>query len=93
MVRVTVELLPFGAETRKRHLGTMEISNDGSGGETVGNYRVRLSKWSRPDSTWRTGEVMGFQRRRRGPWDLLLVALLATVGDRLPKAKKGDEDR
>lgn len=82
MLRITIELLPFGSEARKRHLGTMEISNDGTGDLEIGNYDVRLSKWGRPGQTWRRGRVEGFPRRRLGPYDLLYRALLATVSER-----------
>ncbi len=92
MVRVTIELLPFGSEDRKRHLGTIEISNDLTGTEKEGNYKVRLSKFGKPESTWRKGVVRGFDRKKRGPFDLLLLALQATVGDRLLTGEKGDPD-
>jgi len=84
MIRITVELLPAGSEKLKRHLGTAEISNDGTGSHAVGNYDVRLSKWGAPGTTWKRGKVMDFYRRRRGPWDLLYLALRAIVGSRNP---------
>jgi hypothetical protein len=43
MIRITIEMLPHGDESRKRHMGTMEIANDATGTGTAGNYRVRLS--------------------------------------------------
>ena len=41
MIRVTIELLPAGDESRKRTLGTMEISNDGTGDQEIGRYLTR----------------------------------------------------
>lgn len=82
MIRITVELLPGGHEAGKRHLGTAEIWNDATGTETTGHYRFRLSMWGRPDSTWRSGIVRNFPRKRRGPWDLLFQALAVAVGSR-----------
>ena len=76
MLRVTIELLPFGSEERKRHLGTIDIANDGRG------TRERLSKFGRPFTDWRRGAVLDFPRLSLGPYDLLLRALIATVGDR-----------
>jgi len=41
MLRVTVEIVPFGNESRKRTLGVMEIANDGTGDHDWGMYRIR----------------------------------------------------
>lgn len=81
MLRVTIELLPHGDESRKRHLGTMEIANVG-GTPSRGNYRARLSKRGKPKQLWKEGAVTGFPRKRLGPYDLLYRALMATVGSR-----------
>lgn len=84
MIRITVELIPFGFG-KPQHLGTCKISNDGTGTPTVGHYRVRLSKRGRPASTWRTGTVRDFPRRRLGVWDLMYRALREIVADRNEK--------
>ena len=87
MVRVTIELLPKGSELHKRHLGTMEITNDRSNGPgPVGAYDVRLSKRGRPQVLWRRGRVESFPRLALGAYDLLFRALAATVGSRNPHA-------
>ena len=39
MIRVTVELVPYGYEDRKKTIGTMKIINDLSGSREMGNYR------------------------------------------------------
>lgn len=82
MLRVTIEIIPKGDESRKRHLGTLDIVNDGTGNSEIGNYTVRLAKFGRPNQTWIHGVVRGFDRIRRGPYDLLLQCLIATVGSR-----------
>jgi len=87
MLRVTIELLPLGSESRKKHLGTIEIVNDRTGTPETGNYDVTLFKWGTGRRVWRRGRVDGFPRKRLGPHDLLLRALLATVGNR----KRGSE--
>lgn len=84
MIRVTIELLPYGLEANKRNIGTLEIANDGTGTPQRGNYKVRLAKAGLPKSTWRTGAVVGFPRLKLGPYDLLLRCLTSTVGDRNP---------
>ena len=88
MIRITIEMLPKGDESRKRHLGTAVIGNDGTGTRTRGNYKIRLSRRGQPDSTWKSGSLQGFPRTRLGPWDLLFLALAATVGNRILKFKK-----
>ena len=42
MLRVTVELLPYGYEKGKRELARMHIGNDGTGDWHTGNYNVVL---------------------------------------------------
>lgn len=83
MLRVTIELLLGGNESRKRHMGTAEISLvETSEDAQEGNYKVMLSKWGRPKQAWKQGSVKGFPRKALGPWDLLFWALTATVGQR-----------
>lgn len=84
MVVVTIEL--HGAVSgQKRHLGTMTISNDGTGSESVAHYAVTLSKWSQPRIPWRRGRVSHFKRKVLGPYDLVFLALEETVGDRIQR--------
>jgi len=85
MLRITIEILPFGFEKNKRHLGTATIANDGTGTLKTGNYTYKLSKWGRPDAVWRRGHITGFPRGGRGslgPWDLLFRVLKDAVGRR-----------
>lgn len=87
MLRITIELLPHGSELHRRHLGTMEIANDGTGGNgPLGAYNVRLSKRGRPSVLWRRARVEGFPRLALGAYDLVFRALAATVGSRSPHA-------
>ena len=90
MLRITVELLPNGDESQKRHLGTAEITNLGSGDDKTGNYEVRLSKWGNPSQMWKCGELKGFPRQQLGPWDLLSLCLVATIGDRIKDFKQAE---
>ena len=38
MIKVTVEILPFGFEEGRRTIGEMTIANDGTGNHETGNY-------------------------------------------------------
>jgi len=82
MLRITIELVPFGIEECKRRLGIMTISNDATGTKVVGNYSYKISKFGRPDSIWKSGKVNGFRRKELGPWDLLFLVLKDAVGKR-----------
>ncbi|AMP15524.1 hypothetical protein CPter291_3287 [Collimonas pratensis] len=75
-------MIPRGDETKARHMGTVEIANDGTGDQALGNYKVRLSRMDSPTRAWKSGAIRAFNRKTRGPHDLLLLALLSTVGDR-----------
>jgi hypothetical protein len=86
MLVVTVELWPGGDESRKRHLGTAKIVNDGTGTTRVGNYTATLSKWGRPNQVWKRGSFRGFRRQAYGAWDLLGGALVGLLSDRIQKA-------
>ena len=71
MLRVTLEMVPFGIEERKRTIGTIEISNVG-GNAASGNYKVRHVR----DDGWEGSVELFAFPRKRGAWSLLLRALL-----------------
>lgn len=81
MIKLTIELLPAGGGPSKV-LGIALIINDGTGDQNRGSYVVRLYKWGKGRRIWKEGRLVGFPRKRQGPWDLLLRALQETVGDR-----------
>jgi hypothetical protein len=89
MIRITVELVSAINPSRSRVLGVAKISNDSqlsfeTGGKR-GAYDVTLSKWApKLGETWKRGRVENFDRVRRGPWDLLYLALRSAIGDRNP---------
>jgi hypothetical protein len=91
MIRCTIEMLPGGDETRKRTIGLVEIANVG-GDRLIGDYQVVLTKTppfkGALRERWRAGKfvddeeaivakVEGFDRVKRGSYDLLFRALSA----------------
>lgn len=86
MIRVTVELIS-GRTGKASVLGIATIANDvqqtiESRGD-LGSYDARFSKWApKEKEIWKRGRVENFDRRRRGPWDLLYLALKSAVGSR-----------
>ena len=62
MLRLTLTLIPRGDERRARELGRVEIENDSTGTEAVGNYRVTAR-----GIIHRDGAARGVERNR-GAW-------------------------
>jgi len=90
MIRVTVELLPNGDESKARTLAVARIVNIGGTPER-GDYRVTLSRRNEPHSVERTGLLTQFERTR-GPWELLHEALRVTLRPFNPgRAKQGSQ--
>jgi len=69
MIRVTVELVPHGVESRKREIGRLEIANDGTGDEETGNYTGTLFAEYSPEG--RSGRVFAFSRQKQSVWSLI----------------------
>lgn len=42
MIKITIEIIPFGVDSMKRVLGVMDIVNDATGSDTIGNYEIML---------------------------------------------------
>lgn len=70
MIRITVQLIPHGDESKARNLGTMEIANDGAGTLDVGDYDGILhAEYTGPSG--RIGRVVQFNRRKQSVWSLV----------------------
>jgi len=91
MIVVKVEMWPGGDEARASELARAYIANQVT--TTVetrgaaGDYSVELrgGVYGRPDllkRVWKKGTVLGFDRVKRGTWDLLFQALKNTIGGR-----------
>lgn len=76
MLRVRLELIPYGDEGKAKHLGTMEIGNINSVGN-VADYVVLLNKEQ-------VGKVHKFNRSC-GAWDLVREAVEVVP----PKFRRG----
>lgn len=93
MIRVTIEMLPGGDESRRRVIGLIKIANHGEVRlDGTSDYGVVLTKtppfsgalkerWRKAkfedDDEAIVGEVVGFHRTKRGVYDLLYRALEA----------------
>lgn len=54
MLRVTIDLLPYGDIDRKREIKVIDIANDGKGTQEFGNYLIREDggKWQPSVLNW-----------------------------------------
>ena len=80
MLRVTIELVPWGIESRAKVIATGTIANTGTGTPTSGDYRIELRDAA--GRKWKSGNVTGFPRKRLLAWHLLYRALEKLVGNR-----------
>lgn len=67
MIRVTVELVPFGDEDKKKVIGEMLIANDGTGTQKTGNYVGVYSS----DRVQSISKFLGNFPREYGVWKLV----------------------
>ena len=79
MIRVTVELVPYGFEESKRVLGQLLISNNLTRTKESGNYNVRML--NAEGTLTKEATIEGFPRQRLGAYYLLLRALKELLGE------------
>lgn len=87
MLRITVELIPFGDESRKREIARGEIVNDGTGDRTRGNYRAELHT----DRTAALGVTLRSFPRATGVWNLVRQILNSAHEHGLLVVEKAEE--
>lgn len=75
MIVIKVELWPWGFESRKRELGRMHITNDGSGTAKRGDYKVAVMRKGTTNKVQREGEVKDYPRQSYTVWRLVQRAL------------------
>lgn len=80
MLRITIELVPLGMESRAKVIATGTIANTGTGTLARGDYRIELRDAA--GRKWKSGHIEGFPRTRLLAWDLLYRALRKLVGTR-----------
>ena len=78
MLRVTVELHPFGMDAHKKTLRTLHIVNTGKGTKTNGNYSAVFI--GEKGKVYKRIEILNFKRKQKGPWQLVYQALRTFEG-------------
>lgn len=74
MIKITIEIHPYGDESKKRTIGVMDIWNDNTGTKTRGNYVFKIFKQG-SNAIWGVGEIKDFPRERKNVWYLLHLCL------------------
>jgi hypothetical protein len=74
VIRVTVEIVPFGEESQAYKVGTMLIANDGFGNSDYGNYGFAYQYDDRRDVPVAFGTIERFPRNL-GAWALVKKVL------------------
>ena len=82
MIKITAELISANGESRNQKLGTIIISNDGSGTPARGNYNAVISKRGK-GGLWKKCTVSNFPRKQLNTWDLLFCALCSIIPERI----------
>lgn len=82
MLRITVEIVPHGDESKKTVFAVAEIALEAvSDDKQIGKYSVKTShtgKWFKAGKWWKKGILTAFHRLRRSPWELITCALATT---------------
>lgn len=74
MLKIKIELYPYGREVGKQLLGEGYIINDGSSSkDTIGNYDVILK--GKGGRKYKQVKIKNFQRKKYVAWRLLYEAL------------------
>ena len=76
-----MEIIPRGDESRKFVAGVLDIENDATGTNKIGNYDLKISgpvqdepEHAVPNESWGRGRLLGFERKR-GWWSCVKEAL------------------
>lgn len=77
MIRVTIELVPFGDETKKEPVGVLEISNALTGSSELGDYIYALEgkRWREVPPIHKGGRIKEWPRSKKNIWALVHAIL------------------
>lgn len=81
MIRVTVELLPYGSAEGRKTLGVLDIANDGMGSYSLGSYWGQIHS-DCDGRRWSDVRIEDFPRTTLTVWDLIFRILREQVGER-----------
>jgi len=73
MIKITVELWPFGQEDKKEKLADAEIWNDASGTPWLGSYGFKL--YDKAGRIFQSGGLGEFKRQEFSVWWLVAAVM------------------
>lgn len=79
MIKITVELWPFGSETGKKTLAEARIWNDGCGSPFLGSYGYELL--DKGGNVKRAGFLGEFKRQKFSVWWLVAAVMREAFRD------------
>lgn len=74
MIKITVEIWPYGSEIAQYRIAEGVIYNDETGNYTSGNYKSSLQVYGRDNQSYQS-EVKNFARADKNVWELLKEVL------------------
>lgn len=93
MLRVTIELVPFGDEAKKRKIGEMVIANTGKNPDGTFSYAAWTAKDQHSQESGLFGRLLSFDRRQ-SPWELIRLILEAIrLEKHIPDTRKNSVDQ
>jgi len=81
MIKITVELIPFGIGSKASKTWTAHIWNNLTGNKSIGNYYFKIFKQDSTEEVWKGGEVNNFKRKQWSVWYLIYLCLRNIYGD------------
>ncbi len=89
MLELLVKYVPHGNKENARVIAKAEITNDGTGDRVRANYKIKISKYGRPNHPLYAARVTGFNRNRSS-WDLIYEAIRALIEKDNKNVKAGE---
>ncbi|HUS49555.1 MAG TPA: hypothetical protein VMZ91_05285 [Candidatus Paceibacterota bacterium] len=71
MIKITVELIPYGIKEASHEIASMIIANDGTGTHELGNYKYIITSNTEEDIR---GTFKGYERKKM-IWSLIKAIL------------------
>jgi hypothetical protein len=81
MLRITIELVPFGHESRAHRIGVGQIANIGYPISDLADYSFKFeeSPWLDRAVVSYAGEIRHWPRKEHGAWEIVHAALDAAL--------------
>lgn len=79
MIRVTLEMVPHGDESKTRQIGALEVWHVSENAEQMANYEGLLLSWHENGPVTETKVSVHKHWRPAGAWQLVMLALQSVL--------------